>query len=52
MCDRARFFGKNLHLTKNDKKWSKVAQKQGFWTENHVISFFWNWCKTKVLIVH
>ena len=26
--------------SKNDRKWSKIAQKQGFWTfkENHVIS--------------
>ena len=39
---------------KNDPKWSKMAQKQGFWTftENHVISFVWNLCKTKVIMVH
>ena len=31
-----------------------MAQKHGFWTfkENHVISFVWNLCKMKVLMVH
>ena len=31
-----------------------MVQKQGFWTfeENKVIRFVWNWCKTKVLMVH
>ena len=35
------------------QNWPKMAQKQGFWTfqENLVISFVWNFCKKKVLMV-
>ena len=38
---------------KNDQKWSKTLQKEGFgiFKENQAISFVWNWCKTKVLMV-
>ena len=54
MCDRVGLFGKNPHQAKMTKKWSKMAQKHGFWTfkENYVISFVWNLCKMKVLMVH
>ena len=50
MCDRAGFFGKNHHQV----KMVKMAQKHGFWTfrENRVISFVWNLCKIKGLMVH
>ena len=30
-----------------------MAPKQGYWTfENYFITFAWNWCKTKFLMVH
>ena len=37
-------FLKKFPSGKNDQKWSKMTQKQIFWTfwENHVISFVWN----------
>ena len=30
LCDRAGFFGKNSHLEKMTKKWSKMPPKTGF----------------------
>ena len=53
VCD-SRIFRKKSRSGKNEQEWSKMAQKQEFWTfqENHVISFVWNLCKMKVLMVH
>ena len=53
MCNSRIFLAKSLS-GKNDRKWSKMTQKHGFgaFQENHVISFVWNLCKMKFLMVH
>ena len=53
LCVTAGFFEKNRHQAKMTKN-GKNGPKTGFldFYENHVISFVWNLCKTKVLTVH
>ena len=54
MCDRTRFLGKNPHPAKMTKTGQKWPQNRvfGLFKENYVLSFVWNLCKTKVLMVH